>query len=172
MSIAATSSLPLLSDRLVTHIFRFNLLSKMNQRLPGFVISSFFPINWRVLGLLSRLLKKSTIFLLAHQWLYPWANSFKILEFVILTCYLSMKLRFLQIVLIAWVRSRMKFFDLTYVMHFFSEAFSLVSSRFVIKAMFLDWSVDRIFRSVFINWPCLLFYLRSSVALLMTYAFS
>ena len=49
-SIAAISSLPLLSGCLGTQTFRFKLLSNLNRRLPGSVNSCCFSNNRRVLG--------------------------------------------------------------------------------------------------------------------------
>ena len=66
---------------------------------------------------------------------------------------LSMRLEFLLIDLIACVRSRVEFFGLTCEMIFLGEAIPLLSFRFVVKAMFIDGSVDRIVRSGFSNWP-------------------
>ena len=61
-SFSATLSICFLSCRVGTHTFHFQLLSTINQRLPGLAIRCLFSNNPKVSGLLSCLLFLSNIF--------------------------------------------------------------------------------------------------------------
>ena len=63
--------------------------------------------------------------------------------------------------LIACACSRVRSFEIASGMNFFGEAILLVGSRFVVRVIFVDCSVDRNFRFVFRSWLFLWFILKS-----------
>ena len=85
---------------------------------------------------------------------------------------LSTRLNSVLIEVIACVCSRVKSFGLTSELIFYGEAFSLVDSRFAIRFMFVDWSIGRNFRSVFKSCRYLMFNLKNSERILITYSSS
>ena len=90
-------------------------------------------------------------FLVGSQVVYSWAffSFSKSVERNSLI--MSLSLDFLKNDLLACVRLRVKIFDVFSGMNSFGEAFLLVSSLFVVKTMFIEWSFDGFLWSVFNN---------------------
>ena len=94
----------------------------------------------------------SIIILLAPQWWYSFVNIFSIIKSVnSKVLVLSTGIEIVLVDLNACACLHVIYFDLTSGTFFFFAAISLVSSRFVLELIFVDWLVDGFFRSVFIS---------------------